>query len=129
MATRLVPVSQAGLLSQGCSLTSASYLSRFIDVVRRNDGGVFAAPGPDGQYRLIEYSGRRFANPITLDFDEAEFTEALEVIGNNGEGLWPDAAPMEVGLRLALVHLQESMATLKHEPTRMYFDDFGLTVR
>jgi hypothetical protein len=107
---------------------SASYLSRFVDVIRDNDGGVFTEPDAEGRHRLIEYGGHVFANPVTLDFTEAEFTDAVEAIGRSGQSLWPEVAPMEAGFRLILVHLQESMATLKQEPTRMYFDDSGLTV-
>jgi hypothetical protein len=109
-------------------LTSASYLSRFIDVVRDNDGGVFTTPDVEGRHRLVEYDGWRFAQPVTLDFTETEFDDAIKTLARSGKELWPEVPPTDAGLRLALVHLTESMATLKHEPTRMYFGVSGLMV-
>jgi hypothetical protein len=109
-------------------VTTDSYLARFVGDVRDHDGGVFTTPDADGRHRLAEFYGRRFDPPIVLEFTEAEFDDAIKALGRSGKELWPEVPPMDAGLRLALVHLTESMATLKHEPTRMYFGVSGLMV-
>jgi hypothetical protein len=105
-----------------------SHLSRFVDVITNNDGAVFAEPSADRRHQLVEYDGRRFDPPVILDFTESEFDAALEAIGRSSQSLWPGAPPMEVGLRLALVHLLESMDPQTPQPRRMYINSSGLMV-
>jgi hypothetical protein len=105
-----------------------SHLSRFFDVITNHNGGVFAEPSADGRHQLVEYYGRRLDPPVVLDFTESEFDAALEAMGRSSQSLWPDAPPMQVGLRLALVHLLESMDPQTPQPRRMYINSSGLMV-
>jgi hypothetical protein len=89
---------------------------------------VFREPDTNGRPLLVEYSGRRFDPPVILDFTEAELLAALTSIGRRSQSLWPDIPATEVGFRLALVHLEESIDPLTHQPTRVYFADDHLMV-
>ena len=98
-----------------------SHLSRFISAIENGDRGVFSEPDAEGRPLMVEYAGQRFDPPVVLDFTETELFNAVTSMGHRSQSLWPDIPAAEVGFRLALIHLEESIDPLTHQPTRVYF--------
>ncbi|GAA1285513.1 hypothetical protein GCM10009609_58760 [Pseudonocardia aurantiaca] len=99
------------------------YLDRFVRAVEEGDRAVFVAPDVDGHRLLAEYHGRRFDPPLVFDFDEEEFVAALHGAGRGGRSLWPDLPEPEVGFRLMLVYLYESIDAVGPPLRRVFISD------
>jgi hypothetical protein len=109
-------------------LMADSYLTRFVKVIEK-EGGRFAGHDDKGRLLLAEYLDEQFEPPLVLDFDEDEFLEGLQAMGDSGQHLWPDVSALEGAYRLALVHLYEGIVKIKRQPpTRMHFTTSGLIV-
>lgn len=103
---------------------SDSHLETFIRAVEADDRAVFLGPDAQGHRLLAEYRGLRFDPPLVLDFSEEEFESALHATARGGgRSLWPDVSEPEAGIRLMLVHLQESLTGMTQPSRRVYIAD------
>lgn len=103
---------------------SDSYLDRFVSAVEKGDRAVFVGSDIHGHRRLSEYRGLRFDPPLVLDFTEEEFEAAMHAAARGGGlSLWPDVPEPEAGIRLMLVHLQESLTGMSRPSRRVYVSE------
>jgi hypothetical protein len=99
------------------------YLDRFVSAVEEADHAVFVGPDADGRRLLADYHGHRFDPPLILDFSEEEFEATVRITGPGARSLWPEVQQAEAGVRLLLVHLDESLSGMKTPLRRVYLSE------
>jgi len=103
---------------------SNPYLDQFISAIEAGDNAIVAAPDGKGHHRLVEYQGERYDPPLVLDFSDEQFEAAVYATARGGgTSLWPDVPEPQAGIRLMLVHLEESMMGMRRPQRRVYFSE------
>jgi hypothetical protein len=95
-----------------------SHLSRLVEAIEHENGGVFAGPDADGHLLLAEYRGDRFEPPLVLDFTEEEFDSAVLAAGRSSTQ--PGVSAAKGGYRLLSVHMYESLSGERAPTRRVY---------
>ncbi|OZM82566.1 hypothetical protein [Pseudonocardia sp. MH-G8] len=100
---------------------STTYLDQFVRAIEAGDRAVVVGPDDSGHRALLGYQGEHYDPPLVLDFSDEQFEAAVYATARSGgSSLWPDVPEPEAGIRLMLVHLEESLMSTKPVSRRIY---------
>jgi hypothetical protein len=104
----------------------SAYFQQLITYL--GDNGTIVRPRR-GPIQIRMFRGLELAPPVRIAFGEAELDDALNRIGRDARGLYPDDPVMLAGFKLFLVHVDETLATRPPERIDLVFDGHALTVK